>query len=59
MTKYSEIQECKKGVNEVNERIKEGWELIQCVPLPHAVVYVVGKPVETGSPAPEERPKKK
>jgi hypothetical protein len=46
MTKYSEIMEAKKGINEVNDKLKEGWDLIQCVALPHAVLYIMGKPKE-------------
>lgn len=50
MPKYSEIQEVKIGPGKVNDLLKEGWELLHVVPLPHAVVYVLGKREEENKP---------
>jgi len=46
--KITEIREAKKGASEANELLKDGWELLHVVPLPHAVIYVMGKREESG-----------
>lgn len=53
--KIIEIREAKKGASEANDLLKEGWELLHVVPLPHAVVYVMGKRETEKTPEPKKR----
>lgn len=57
--KIKEIIEVKIGPGVVNTKLAEGWELLHVVPLPHAVVYVMGMREQVGASSTQEAPKKK